>query len=188
MPAGITHWQHPNFFAYFGAASSFPAMLGDMLCSGLTLVGFSWIGSPAATELEKVAPAVKYTFAACAWPPLAAQSSTRAISLFQAVRNSFSECRLSPWRRKVKGAMTLCDQVMLDWLGKLLMLPQQFLASGEDGKQQAGGGVIQVKLCLSVKGSRASHRGYAYQNPHGSEFIVQQEGAHVIMSNGSVQT
>lgn len=52
--AGITHWQSPNFFAYFPSNSSFPAMLGDMLSTALSTVGFCWIGSPATTELETV--------------------------------------------------------------------------------------------------------------------------------------
>ncbi|KAG7229409.1 hypothetical protein INR49_012800 [Caranx melampygus] len=67
MP-GVTHWHSPYFFAYFPAASSYPAMLADML--------------PACTELETV---------------------------------------------------------MLDWLGKMLQLPECFIA-GIEGR---GGGVIQ---------------------------------------------
>ncbi|KAK2077774.1 hypothetical protein QBZ16_004622 [Prototheca wickerhamii] len=53
MP-GMTHWQHPNFYAWYPANSSYPAMLGDMLSSALGIIGFSWNGSPAATELETV--------------------------------------------------------------------------------------------------------------------------------------
>ena len=51
---GVTHWQSPNFFAYYPANSSFPAMLGDMLSSAFNVIGFSWISSPACTELESV--------------------------------------------------------------------------------------------------------------------------------------
>ncbi|WP_349259918.1 pyridoxal-dependent decarboxylase [Jatrophihabitans sp.] len=51
MP-GITHWQHPSFFAYFPGNSSGPAMLGDLLASGLGVQGMLWSTSPAATELE----------------------------------------------------------------------------------------------------------------------------------------
>ncbi|KAM9024759.1 fidgetin-like protein 1 [Ara ararauna] len=81
MP-GVTHWHSPYFFAYFPAASSFPALLADMLCGGIGCVGFSWAASPACTELETV---------------------------------------------------------MLDWLGKMINLPEEFLAE-KDGQ---GGGVIQ---------------------------------------------
>jgi aromatic-L-amino-acid decarboxylase len=51
MP-GITHWQSPNFFAYFPANVSGPAILGEMLAAGLGVNGMLWITSPAATELE----------------------------------------------------------------------------------------------------------------------------------------
>ena len=49
---GITHWQSPNFFAYFPANSSAPAVLGDLLASGLGVQGMLWATSPACTELE----------------------------------------------------------------------------------------------------------------------------------------
>jgi aromatic-L-amino-acid/L-tryptophan decarboxylase len=49
---GITHWQHPAFFAYFPANASGPAVLGDLLASGLGVQGMLWSTSPAATELE----------------------------------------------------------------------------------------------------------------------------------------
>lgn len=51
MP-GITHWQSPNFFAYYPSNSSGPAVLGDLLSSGLGVQGMLWSTSPAATELE----------------------------------------------------------------------------------------------------------------------------------------
>ncbi|XP_069814627.1 aromatic-L-amino-acid decarboxylase isoform X3 [Dendropsophus ebraccatus] len=81
MP-GVTHWHSPYFFAYFPTASSYPAMLADMLCGAIGCIGFTWASSPACTELETV---------------------------------------------------------MLDWLGKLIGLPEQFLA----GSKGEGGGVIQ---------------------------------------------
>ncbi len=79
MP-GITHWQHPSFFAYFPANASFPSILGDLLSSGLAVQGMLWQTSPACTELETV---------------------------------------------------------VMDWLAKLLDLPERFLSSG------TGGGSIQ---------------------------------------------
>uniref|UniRef100_A0A1J3K917 Tyrosine decarboxylase 1 n=1 Tax=Noccaea caerulescens TaxID=107243 RepID=A0A1J3K917_NOCCA len=77
---GVTHWQSPSFFAYYPSNSSVAGFLGEMLSAGLGIVGFSWISSPAATELE---------------------------------------------------------MIVLDWLAKLLNLPEQFLSKGN------GGGVIQ---------------------------------------------
>lgn len=81
MP-GVTHWHSPRFHAYFPTANSYPAIVADMLSGAIACIGFSWIASPACTELEVV---------------------------------------------------------MLDWLGKMLELPKEFLASS-GGK---GGGVIQ---------------------------------------------
>jgi aromatic-L-amino-acid decarboxylase len=49
---GLTHWQHPNFFAYFPANSSYPAILGDLLTAGLGVQGMSWVTGPACTEVE----------------------------------------------------------------------------------------------------------------------------------------
>jgi aromatic-L-amino-acid decarboxylase len=49
---GITHWQSPNFFAFFPANSSGPSILGDFLSSGLGVQGMLWSTSPACTEVE----------------------------------------------------------------------------------------------------------------------------------------
>lgn len=74
---GITHWQSPDFFAYFPASmynvfwigrtvrkwlilrsfnadSSYPGMVADMLCTAFNVIGFSWVNSPACTELETI--------------------------------------------------------------------------------------------------------------------------------------
>ncbi|XP_059660189.1 tyrosine decarboxylase 2 [Cornus florida] len=77
---GVTHWQSPDYFAYFPSNSSVAGFLGEMLSAGINMVGFSWITSPAATELE---------------------------------------------------------MIVLDWLAKILKLPDDFLSTGQ------GGGVIQ---------------------------------------------
>jgi aromatic-L-amino-acid/L-tryptophan decarboxylase len=53
MP-GITHWNHPSFFAYFPSNSSYASILGDLACAGLGVQGMSWQTSPAATEIEEV--------------------------------------------------------------------------------------------------------------------------------------
>ncbi|GAA1450489.1 aspartate aminotransferase family protein [Mycobacterium cookii] len=51
---GLTHWQHPRFFAYFPANSSPAAILGDLLSSGIGAQGMIWATSPAVTEVEQV--------------------------------------------------------------------------------------------------------------------------------------
>ncbi|KAJ8679481.1 hypothetical protein QAD02_015268 [Eretmocerus hayati] len=81
MP-GVTHWHSPKFHAYFPTAQSYPSIVADMLSGAIACIGFTWIASPACTELEVV---------------------------------------------------------MLDWLGKMIGLPEEFLACS-GGK---GGGVIQ---------------------------------------------
>ncbi len=49
---GITHWQSPNFFAFFPCNTSGPSALGELLSSGLGVLGMLWATSPACTELE----------------------------------------------------------------------------------------------------------------------------------------
>src|SRR6266536_1971364 len=49
---GITHWQSPNFFAYFCSNNSGPSILGELLSAGLGVQGMLWATSPACTELE----------------------------------------------------------------------------------------------------------------------------------------
>jgi aromatic-L-amino-acid decarboxylase len=49
---GMTHWQHPSFFAYFPANSSPPSLLAEMLTATLGAQCMLWQTSPAATELE----------------------------------------------------------------------------------------------------------------------------------------
>jgi len=49
---GLTHWQHPQFFAYFPGNSSYPSILADLVTAGLGVQGMSWVTSPACTEVE----------------------------------------------------------------------------------------------------------------------------------------
>jgi len=51
---GITHWNHPRFFAYFSVTGSMPGILGELLTAGLNVNAMLWRTSPAATELEEV--------------------------------------------------------------------------------------------------------------------------------------
>ena len=54
MLPGLAHWQHPGFFGYFPGNASGPAILGDLLSSGLGVQGMLWATSPACTELESL--------------------------------------------------------------------------------------------------------------------------------------
>jgi aromatic-L-amino-acid decarboxylase len=49
---GLTHWQHPNFFAFFPGNSSYASILGELASAGLGVQGMSWVTSPACTEVE----------------------------------------------------------------------------------------------------------------------------------------
>ncbi len=49
---GVTHWQHPRYFAYFATSASEPAILAELLAAALNSVAILWRTAPAATELE----------------------------------------------------------------------------------------------------------------------------------------
>jgi aromatic-L-amino-acid decarboxylase len=52
---GITHWNHPSFFAYFSISASIPGILAELLIAALDVNAMLWKTSPAATELEELA-------------------------------------------------------------------------------------------------------------------------------------
>ena len=51
---GLSLWQHPMFYGYFPSNASLASVLGDLVSSGLGVLGLSWQSSPALTELEEV--------------------------------------------------------------------------------------------------------------------------------------
>eukprot|EP00877_Chromochloris_zofingiensis_P002321 jgi/Chrzof1/1208/Cz01g44220.t1 len=78
---GMTHWQSPNFFAYFPANTSFPGILAEMLIGTFNMIGFSWQSAPVATELEHVM--MDWLAAACGLPPQFLFSSGRGGGVIQ---------------------------------------------------------------------------------------------------------
>ncbi|MBL9076838.1 MAG: aminotransferase class V-fold PLP-dependent enzyme [Planctomycetes bacterium] len=52
LPA-LSHWQHPRFFGYFPSNGDLAAVLGDLLSTGLGVLGLTWQSAPALTELEQ---------------------------------------------------------------------------------------------------------------------------------------
>lgn len=54
IPAAMTHWQHPRFFAYFPANAAPASMLAEQLANAIASQGMLWQTSPAATEVEQV--------------------------------------------------------------------------------------------------------------------------------------
>nr|KAF7427226.1 hypothetical protein H0235_006920 [Vespula pensylvanica] len=118
MP-GITHWNSPNFYAYYPSSQSYASIIGELLCAGIGGVGFSWICSPAFTELEVIT---------------------------------------------------------LNWLGKMLNLPSEFLNCGNG----SGGGVIQgsasetTMICLIAAKDRKVRRIKSI-HPDWDEHIIQSK-------------
>jgi aromatic-L-amino-acid/L-tryptophan decarboxylase len=49
---GISHWNHPRFFAWFANTGSEPGILAELLVATLNINAMTWLSSPAATELE----------------------------------------------------------------------------------------------------------------------------------------
>lgn len=54
VPPGLTHWQHPRFFAYFPANAAPASMLAEQLANAIAAQGMLWQTSPAVTEVEQV--------------------------------------------------------------------------------------------------------------------------------------
>ncbi len=54
VPPGMTHWQHPRFFAYFPANAAPASMLAEQLANSIGALAMLWQTSPAATEIEQV--------------------------------------------------------------------------------------------------------------------------------------
>ncbi|CAH0557848.1 unnamed protein product [Brassicogethes aeneus] len=49
---GLSHWQSPNFHAFFPTSNSYPGIVGELMCAGLGAVAKDWISNPACVELE----------------------------------------------------------------------------------------------------------------------------------------
>ncbi len=97
MP-GITHWQSPNFFAYFPANASGPAILGDLISSGLGVQGMIWATSPACTELET--RVLDWLASMCGLPSAFLSSSTGGGAI-QDSASSAALCALIAARERV---------------------------------------------------------------------------------------
>jgi aromatic-L-amino-acid/L-tryptophan decarboxylase len=97
---GITHWQSPNFFAYFPGNSSGPGILGDLLSSGLGVQGMLWSTSPACTELET--HVMDWLVAMLGLPEKFLSSSTGG-GVIQDTASSAALCALLASRERVTG-------------------------------------------------------------------------------------
>ncbi len=95
---GITHWQSPNFFAFFPANSSGPSILGELLSAGLGVQGMLWATSPACTELE--AHVLDWLVEMLDLPPHFASSNTGG-GVIQDTASSASLCALLAARETI---------------------------------------------------------------------------------------
>jgi aromatic-L-amino-acid decarboxylase len=97
---GITHWQSPNFFAFFPANTSGPAILGELLSAGLGVQGMLWTTSPACTELETH---VLEWLAEMLGLPTTFTSAGRGGGVIQDTASSASLCALLAARERATG-------------------------------------------------------------------------------------
>lgn len=97
---GITHWQSPNFFAYFPSNNSFPSILGELLSAGLGVQGMLWATSPACTELETL---VLDWLVELLGLPEAFSSSGAGGGVIQDTASSSSLCALLAARERATG-------------------------------------------------------------------------------------
>ena len=97
---GITHWQSPNFFAFFPANSSAPAILGELLSAGLGVQGMIWATSPACTELET--HVLDWLVDMLALPPVFKSSSTGG-GVIQDTASGATLCALLAARERATG-------------------------------------------------------------------------------------
>jgi len=96
---GVTHWQHPNFFAYFPANTSPSSLCGDILSGMFNCIAFSWIASPAATEMETI---VMDELARFVGLPEGFQSSTNGGGVIQGTASEATLVALLSARQKVR--------------------------------------------------------------------------------------
>jgi aromatic-L-amino-acid decarboxylase len=97
---GITHWQSPNFFAYFPCNASGPSILGELLSAGLGVQGMLWATSPACTELE--AHVLDWVAEMLALPA-AFRSSGRGGGVIQDSASSAAFCAVLAARERATG-------------------------------------------------------------------------------------
>jgi len=100
---GITHWQSPKFFAYFPANASPPAILGDLVSSGLGVQGMLWASSPASTEVET--HVLDWLVDLLDLPPRFASSGAGG-GVIQDTASSASLCAVLAARERISGYAT----------------------------------------------------------------------------------
>jgi aromatic-L-amino-acid decarboxylase len=97
---GVTHWQSPNFFAYFPSNASGPSILGELLSAGLGVQGMLWATSPACTELETLV--LDWLVEALELPEIFL-STSRGGGVIQDTASSATLCALLAARERATG-------------------------------------------------------------------------------------
>jgi aromatic-L-amino-acid decarboxylase len=137
---GVTHWQSPNFFAYFPCNASGPGILGDLVSSGLGVQGMLWSTSPACTELET--HVMDWLVGMLGLPEKFRSSSTGG-GVIQDTASSAALCALLAARERATGYVSNkkgCD-------GKLVAYAStQTHSSLEKAAMIAGIGVENIRL------------------------------------------
>ncbi len=124
---GLTHWQSPDFYAYFSANASGPSILGELVSAGLGVQGMSWATSPACTELET--HMLDWMIEACGLPERFRSSGTGG-GVIQDSASSATLCAILAARHRAGG---------LDHLSRLCVYTStQAHSSIEKGARIAG--------------------------------------------------
>lgn len=177
---GITHWQSPNFFAYFPANSSPASVLGDLLSSGLGVQGMLWATSPACTELET---RVLDWLVEILDLPRTFLSTGRGGGVIQDTASSSTLCAMLAGRERATGSQaneTGCD-------GKLTVYAStQAHSSVEKAAKIAGIGAKNVRL-IEVDGNFCMRPG-ALARVIGGDKLVGKRPAFVCATVGTTST
>src|ERR1700693_5259548 len=137
---GVTHWQSPNFFAYFPCNASGPGILGDLLSSGLGVQGMLWSTSPACTELETH---VMDWLVGMLGPPEKVQDSRTGGGVIQDTASSAALCALLAARERATNYLSNkkgCDGRLVAYVST------QTHSSLEKAVMMAGMGTDNLRL------------------------------------------
>jgi aromatic-L-amino-acid decarboxylase len=137
---GVTHWQSPNFFAYFPCNASGPGILGDLVSSGLGVQGMLWSTSPACTELET--HVMDWLVGMLGLPEKFRSSSTGG-GVIQDTASSATLCALLAGRERATGYVSNkkgCDGTLIAYAST------QTHSSLEKAAMIAGIGVENIRL------------------------------------------
>jgi aromatic-L-amino-acid decarboxylase len=145
---GVTHWQSPNFFAFYPANASGPSILGDMISSALGVQGMLWATCPACTELETLV--LDWLVSMLGLPDTFLSTSTGG-GVIQDTASSSSLCALLAARERVTNFVSNrkgCDGTLVAYTSN------QANSSLEKAAMVAGIGLDHLRL-IEVDGNFA---------------------------------